>query len=60
MELTWDATSFPMALVRDPATGEVLSFARNGRVDLHLASEEIEVLLSDGLRSSERVRHRVR
>ncbi len=30
VEMTWDANSFPMALVRNPDTGEVISFARGG------------------------------
>jgi hypothetical protein len=60
VEVTWDATSFPMALVRDPSTGEVLSFARGGRISLSVSSDEIEVILSDGLKSSGRVRRTVR
>ena len=59
-EVTWDATSFPMALVRDPATGEILSFARGGHVELPNISDEIEIVFSDGLRNSGRVRYRVR
>ena len=60
VEMTWDAASFPMALVRDPNTGEVLSFARGGRVILSIRSDEVEVIFSDGLKSSERVRLPVR
>src|SRR5690606_2182138 len=30
-ELTWDTAEAPMALVRDPQTGQVVSFARDGR-----------------------------
>ena len=60
VEMTWDAASFPMALVRDPTTGEVLSFARGGRVILSIRSDEVEVIFSDGLKSSERVRLPVR
>jgi len=60
VELTWDGSSFPMALVRDPATGEVLSFARNGGADLHLTSDEVEIIFSDGLKSSRRLRHRMK
>ena len=44
----------------DPATGEVLSFARNGRIDLPIQSEQIEVFFSDGIRSSERILRTVR
>jgi hypothetical protein len=60
VEVTWDAQSFPMALIRDPASGGVLSFARGGAISLPVTSDEIEVLFSDGLGSSGRVRHRVR
>jgi hypothetical protein len=60
VEMTWDPTKFPMALVRDPATGEVLSFARSGSVRLPLSSTEVEVVFSDGIRSSLPVRRAVR
>lgn len=60
VEMTWDANSFPMALVRNPATGEVLSFARGGRISFSVSSDEIEVIFSDGIKSSERVRRSVR
>ncbi|MBT8395509.1 MAG: hypothetical protein HKO65_14200 [Gemmatimonadetes bacterium] len=60
VEMQWDAGSFPMALVRDPNTGEVLSFARNGRIELPVVSGEVEVLFSDGLSSPERIRRTVR
>ncbi|MFH1764118.1 MAG: fibronectin type III domain-containing protein [Gemmatimonadota bacterium] len=60
VEMTWDADSFPMALVRNPATGEVISFARGGRISLPVASDEIEVIFSDGLKSSDRIRRAVR
>jgi len=60
VEMTWDADSFPMALVRDPATGEVLSFARGGRISLPVSSDEIEIIFSDGLNSSDRIRRTVR
>jgi hypothetical protein len=60
VEITWDADSFPMALIRDPATGQVLSFARGGRINLSTSSEEIEVIFSDGARSSAPIRRAVR
>ena len=60
VEITWDANSFPMALVRNPTTGEILSFARGGHVALPNTSAEIELVFTDGLRNSGRVRHRVR
>ncbi|MGD2120488.1 MAG: fibronectin type III domain-containing protein [Gemmatimonadota bacterium] len=60
VEVTWDQAAFPMALVRDPATGDVLSFARGGRVSLSVAAGEVELVFSDGLRSREPVRRAVR
>jgi hypothetical protein len=41
-----------MAMVRDAATGEVLSFARGGSVVLHTPAAELELVLSDGVRST--------
>jgi len=53
LRVRWSADSFPMALLRDPATGHVLSFARGGdawiRTDLD--GRRVEVILSDGVRS---------
>ena len=60
VEMTWDAGAFPMALVRDPSTGEVLSFARNGRIDLTVTPAELEILFSDGLNTPERIRRTIR
>jgi subtilase family serine protease len=48
----WDAAAYPMAMVRDAATGEVLSFARGGSVVLHTPAAELELVLSDGVRST--------
>lgn len=50
----WDA-SHPMALVRDAATGEVLSFARGGRVGLTAGGPAVRVELSDGVRTLQEV-----
>ena len=46
-QLRWDATAHPMVMVRDPATGEILSFARGGVVDLPTAQRALDVVLSD-------------
>ena len=51
LSLTWDAKSYPMALVRDARTGEVLSFARGGKVEIP-TSGPVEILVSDGVRSA--------
>jgi hypothetical protein len=49
-----------MALIRNPATGEVLSFARGGTVRIPTELEALEVSFSDGLRSTEPVVREVR
>ena len=50
-ELEWDAAANPMVMVRNPRTGEVLSFARGGRATVR-TSGEVEMIVSDGVRSS--------
>jgi hypothetical protein len=58
VSLRWDARQAPMVLVRDPATGQVISFARGGRADLVTAARDLAVTVSDRVRSRE-VRIRV-
>jgi hypothetical protein len=52
--LSWDAERFPMALVRDATTGQIVSFARGGEVGLPSVGGELDVSLSDGVRSHAR------
>jgi hypothetical protein len=55
--LRWDAAAHPMIMVRDVRTGEVLSFARGGSVVVPTDGSEVELVMSDGVRSrSARVR----
>jgi hypothetical protein len=49
--IAWDASTYPMALIRDARTGQVLSFARGGDVQVADLGGELEVVLSDGVRS---------
>jgi len=52
--VTWDAERFPMALVRDRETGQVLGFLRSGDAAISagtLPPGNLEVLLSDGVSS---------
>lgn len=60
VDISWDATRAPMAMVRDAVTGEILSFARGGSSRLAPSGSVVEVLLSDGLGTAqvERVRWR--
>lgn len=57
--LKWERAEHPMVLVREAATGQVLSFARGGGVDVHTDAAELELLFSDGVRTAGR-RVRVR
>jgi hypothetical protein len=56
-ELTWDEARFPMALIRDRASGQILGLARGGELRFKLAPgmqrRDLQVLLSDGVRSQE-------
>lgn len=56
--ITWDATWYPMVMVRDATTGRVISFARGGDIELPDAPPELELVMSDGVRSWTR-RYRV-
>lgn len=49
--ITWDGATYPMAMVRDAATGQVLSFARGGSATLWTRSRQFDVTFSDGVRS---------
>jgi len=49
--LRWDAARYPMVLVRDVATGQVLSFARGGEVRLPTTGGRFQLTYSDGVRS---------
>jgi hypothetical protein len=43
-----------MAMVRDARTGEILSFARAGVVEIPTRAREIDVTFSDGVRGTTR------
>lgn len=45
--LRWDSAAHPMLLVRDPDTGEVLSFARGGEVEVGTTKGALDVTVSD-------------
>lgn len=51
---TWDAARRPMALVRNPVTGEILSFARGGEIVLWTTANALDVQLSDGVQVERR------
>lgn len=58
VRLRWDASRAPVVLVRDPATGQVISFARGGQVDLVTSRRELALSVADRLGGRE-VRVRV-
>ncbi len=50
--LHWNAAAYPMVMVRDPETGEVLSFARGGEVEIATQRSQVELVASDGVGST--------
>lgn len=52
INLRWDATAYPMLMVRNSQNGEILSFARGGDVSIATHATELDVEFSDGVRSS--------
>ncbi len=51
VSLRWNAAVHPMIMVRDPDTGNVLSFARGGTALVRTAKGELDLDISDGVRS---------
>ena len=51
ISLTWDAGAHPLVMVRDAATGEVLSFAKGGVLVLKTRAKNLELTLSSGVAS---------
>jgi hypothetical protein len=50
--LTWDAARYPLLVIRDPASGRVLQLARSGTTLVEGGGPELEVIASNGLRST--------
>jgi hypothetical protein len=57
VRVAWNAAASRVALIRDVRTGQVLSFARGGAIDLRTTSDDLEITLSDGVKS---LRSRIR
>jgi hypothetical protein len=51
VSLSWDAVTYPTAIVRDPATGETLGFGSGGRIQVNSAARQLELVVSDGVQS---------
>ncbi len=49
--LQWNASAHPTIMVRDPDTGQVLSFARGGIARVWTTRNELDLELSDGVQS---------
>jgi hypothetical protein len=49
--LRWDHRAYPMVMVKDAETGEVMSIAEGGTIELPTAKRQIDLVLSDGIRS---------
>jgi hypothetical protein len=45
--IRWDAATNPMIMVRDPDTGEVLSFARGGEAVVQTGRTALDLSVSD-------------
>jgi hypothetical protein len=58
VRLRWNAAAHPVILVRDPDTGEVLSFARGGDARVRTGKSTVDLNVSDGVRS-QRVRRAI-
>jgi hypothetical protein len=54
VRVRWDSARSPVVIVRDPRTGEVLSFARGGDISVATNAREVEVNVSNGPRSEAR------
>jgi hypothetical protein len=51
IRLRWNAERNPMIVVRDERTGAILSFARGGDAHVTTTAAQVEVNMSDGVRS---------
>jgi predicted small lipoprotein YifL len=49
--LQWNASAHPTIMVRDPDTGSVLSFVRGGNARVWTSKGELDLELSDGVKS---------
>lgn len=55
VQVGWDSARHPKVMVRDPRTGEVIAFGRDGALNLPTDARELEITFSDGLRSHRQI-----
>jgi hypothetical protein len=55
VRMRWDAARFPVVMVRNPLSGQVLSFARGGDATIVTGSDELELNYSNRVRSARRL-----
>jgi hypothetical protein len=53
-QLRWDATRYPMAMVRDEASGQIVAFLRRTGDTFQARGRAVQLVLSDGVRSTVR------
>lgn len=49
VSVRWDAAVHPVIMVRDPSTGQVLSFARGGQAEVATERDDLDFQLSNGV-----------
>jgi hypothetical protein len=49
--IRWNATDYPLAVIRDGATGQILSLAKGGSASIENAAGPLDITLSDRVRS---------
>jgi len=57
-EIHWDAIANPVVMLRDAKTGEVRGFLRGGDATIEDVPENLELQLSDGVKSNVVLRNR--
>ena len=57
-EIHWDANAHPVVMLRDTKTGEVRGFLRGGDATIEDVPENLELQLSDGVKSNVVLRNR--
>ena len=51
VDLVWDAGKYPLLVVRDAATGEILGFQRGGAGRVRTERRDLEILACDGVQT---------